>query len=205
MLVSFAHGFLLAIGLILPFGPQNIFLFNIGAMYPRYLHALPALLTAAIADTILILLAVLGASVLIIKLPMLQQVLVIMGILFLIYVGWSIWRTVPANPGEPRSIEAWPAKKQILLAASFSLLNPHAIIDTVLVIGVSAFTYQGNERASFTIACILVSWLWFFTLAYVGRKILVGRSVGFYRFFNRASACLMWASAGLIAYQQLLK
>ncbi|HLF66388.1 MAG TPA: LysE family transporter, partial [Gammaproteobacteria bacterium] len=196
---------MLAFALILPFGPQNIFLFNIGAMYPRYIHALPALITAAVADSALILLAVLGASVLLLEFPMIKTTLIILGVLFLLYVGWSIWISVPVdhNSSNSEGVKTWPVKKQILLAASFSLLNPHAIIDTMAVIGVTAFTYQGSERAVFTLACIIVSWVWFFSLAYMGRKILKARP-NFYKIFNRISACLIWASAALLVHQNFL-
>jgi L-lysine exporter family protein LysE/ArgO len=201
MLMSFAHGIALAIALILPFGPQNIFLFNIGAMYPRFIHALPALITAALADTALILLAVLGASVFLLEFPMIKDVLVIGGILFLLYIGWSIWKSPAPNPhASGGKMAVWPVKKQITLAASFSLLNPHALIDTVAVIGVTAFTYEGAQRAVFTIACILVSWLWFFGLAYVGRKVLRA-NMRFYHVFNRVSAGLIWGSAVLLYIQ----
>ncbi len=199
MLMSFTHGILLAIALILPFGPQNIFLFNIGAMYPRFVHALPALITAALADTALILLAVLGASVFLLEFPMVKDILVIVGIAFLIYIGWSIWKSPPPNL-KSEKVEVWPAKKQIALAASFSLLNPHAFIDTVAVIGVTAFTYEGAQRVMFTLACIIVSWVWFFGLAYVGRKVLRA-NLRFYHLFNRISALLIWGSAGLLTYQ----
>jgi L-lysine exporter family protein LysE/ArgO len=197
--MSFTHGILLAIALILPFGPQNIFLFNIGAMYPRFVHALPALITAALADTALILLAVLGASVFLLEFPMVKDILVIVGIAFLIYIGWSIWKSPPPNL-KSEKVEVWPAKKQIALAASFSLLNPHAFIDTVAVIGVTAFTYEGAQRVMFTLACIIVSWVWFFGLAYVGRKVLRA-NLRFYHLFNRISALLIWGSAGLLTYQ----
>jgi L-lysine exporter family protein LysE/ArgO len=198
MLMSFIHGIVLAFALILPFGPQNIFLFNVGAMYPRFSHALPALITAALADTLLILLAVLGVSVFLLEFPMIKDVLVIIGILFLLYIGWSIWKSPAPNP-HAEHVSVWPVKKQITLAASFSLLNPQAFIDTVAVIGVTSFTYTGSERAVFTLACILVSWCWFFMLAYVGRKILRANT-RFYHVFNRISAILIWASAGLLLY-----
>ncbi len=201
MLMSFFHGIVLAFALILPFGPQNIFLFNIGAMYPRYSHALPALITAAVADSALILLAVLGASVLLLEFPMIKTTLIILGVLFLLYVGWSIWVSVPViETGKNERVKTWPVKKQILLAASFSLLNPHALIDTIAVIGVTAFTYQGSDRAVFTLACIIVSWVWFFSLAYMGRKILRAKP-NFYKIFNRISAVLIWGSAALLIYQ----
>lgn len=199
MLMSFTHGIMLALALILPFGPQNIFLFNIGAMYPRFIHALPALLTAAIADSCLILLAVFGASVFLVEFPMIKDVMVIVGVCFLLYIGWSIWKS-PAPDLNAEKVEVWPVKKQIALAASFSLLNPQALVDTIAVIGVTAFTYQGHERVMFTIACIMVSWIWFFGLAYVGRKVL-HTNPRFYHVFNRISAILIWGSATLLLYQ----
>ena len=42
-----------------------------------------------------------------------------------------------------------PAKKQILFALSVSLLNPHAIMDTVGVIGTSASVYDGYDKVVF--------------------------------------------------------
>ena len=55
--------------------------------------------------------------------------------------------------------------KQISFALSVSLLNPHAIMDTIGVIGTSASAYDGSEKIAFTVATISVSWLWFIFLA----------------------------------------
>ena len=57
--------------------------------------------------------------------------------------------------------------KQISFALSVSLLNPHAIMDTIGVIGTSASAYDGSEKIAFTVATISVSWLWFIFLAIV--------------------------------------
>jgi L-lysine exporter family protein LysE/ArgO len=69
VLTAFIHGFILALGLILPLGAQNVFVFQQGAAQPRFLRALPAALTAAVCDTALILLAVLGVSVVVFTIP----------------------------------------------------------------------------------------------------------------------------------------
>ncbi len=42
-----------------------------------------------------------------------------------------------------------PLKKQILFAASVSLLNPHAILDTIGVIGTNSIQYIGSEKMGF--------------------------------------------------------
>lgn len=61
------------------------------------------------------------------------------------------------------------SKKQVLFAASVSLLNPHAIMDTVGVIGLSSLRYHGEEKVIFAVSCMLVSWIWFLGLSPIGR------------------------------------
>lgn len=83
-------------------------------------------------------------------------------------MAYSIWNEKPGNQDKS---EAMSAKKQIGFAMSVSLLNPHAIMDTIGVIGTSATTYAGHNRIAFTLTCIAVSWLWFLSLAYIGKII----------------------------------
>ena len=45
------HGILLAFGLILPLGVQNVFVFNQGATHKKFTNALPAVITAGLCDT----------------------------------------------------------------------------------------------------------------------------------------------------------
>ncbi len=78
--------------------------------------------------------------------------------LFLAYMGWVTW-TSAAAVEQAAGDEAWPVKRQVLFAMPVSLLNPHAILDTIGVIGTSSLTYSGSTLAAFTVACILVSWL----------------------------------------------
>ena len=51
MLQAILHGVLLAIGLILPLGAQNIFVFNQGANQTKFRRALPAIITAGLCDS----------------------------------------------------------------------------------------------------------------------------------------------------------
>ncbi len=66
------YGFVLAFGLILPLGVQNIFIFSQGAAHPKLRHALPAIVTASICDTLLILLAVAGVSLVVLTISWLK-------------------------------------------------------------------------------------------------------------------------------------
>jgi L-lysine exporter family protein LysE/ArgO len=192
------HGMLLGFGLIMPLGVQNVFIFQQGAIHKSYFRALPVVITAGICDTFLILLAVTGVSVLVLANDLFKIILISFGVLFLIYMGWVTWRSNPT--GVQSDAEAMPIKKQVLFALSVSLLNPHAILDTIGVIGTSSLQYSGNEKIVFTITCILVSWSWFLGLAFAGR--LVGRldsSGRLMRALNMVSALIMWGIAIYLA------
>jgi L-lysine exporter family protein LysE/ArgO len=195
MLHAALAGFLLALGLILPLGVQNTFVFLQGATQPRWTRALPVVLTAALCDTALILLAVSGVSLLILQFPWLLGALRWGGVLFLLYMGWTAWRSA-GSAGQTEAGQDWPLKRQILFSLSVSLLNPHAILDTVGVIGTTALSFEGRERAAYAAACILVSWLWFLALMTAGH--LTRRASGASRIqliLGRLSAIVIWVVA----------
>ncbi|MDR9856273.1 LysE family transporter [Paenibacillus sp. VCA1] len=198
MLTAIIHGFLLALGLILPLGAQNVFVFNQGASQPKLRGTIPVIVTAACCDTLLILLAVLGVSVVVFTIPALQTAIFIVGLAFLLYMGWSIWKSKPA--GLDRREAAMSPKKQMMFAMSVSLLNPHAILDTIGVIGTSSLGYTGLDKLLFTISTIAVSWIWFFALAIAGK--MVGKVDSGGRLLiviNKLSALVIWGVAVYIA------
>jgi L-lysine exporter family protein LysE/ArgO len=199
MTAAFLNGFILALGLILPLGVQNMFVFNQGARQPRFVNALPVVVTAALCDSLLILLAVLGVSVVVLAVYWLKLLLLGAGILFLLRLGWTTWNS-KAQTGSD-SASGFSPKRQIAFAASVSLLNPHAIMDTVGVIGTSSLRYAGTEKAVFAVSCIAVSWLWFAGLAVSGR--IAGhldRSGRFLLVLNKISAVIMWVTAVFLGY-----
>lgn len=204
MLIAFMHGVLLALGLILPLGAQNMFIFSQGAVQRNSAAWLPVVIAAGCCDTLLILLAVGGVSVAVLSMAWLKGLLVAAGVAFLVYVGWLTWKSPVDLHLEQEGIEEknlWPLKRKIIFALSVSLMNPHAILDTIGVIGTSSLSYTGENKIAFTVACILVSWIWFFFLAKLGGmlrnldktgKIMVA--------FNRISAIIMWISAAYLMY-----
>ncbi len=202
MLSAVIHGFILAIGLILPLGAQNIFIFNQGARAPRITGALAAIIAAAFSDTLLIFLAVSGASLLLFSDPRVQRLIMAGGVLFLIWIGFSIWKE-QVNL-KPNHAELFAAKKQVTFALSVSLLNPHALLDTIGVIGTNAFNYSGSEKWAFAAACASVSWLWFFGLAWCGHgvgKISDGTRIR--SLVNKLSAVMIWGIALYLAFSLL--
>ncbi|QOJ82945.1 amino acid transporter [Bacillus subtilis] len=161
------HGIVLAFGLILPLGVQNVFIFQQGAWQKHIWRALPAVISASVCDTLLIVLAVAGVSVIVQELPVFETVMMAGGFLFLLYMGWVTWNSRPNTSQNEK--HTFTPKKQAAFAAAVSLLNPHAILDTIGVIGTSSLQYSGLEKWLFMAACIAVSWIWFISLAIAGR------------------------------------
>ncbi|ELZ57434.1 MULTISPECIES: LysE/ArgO family amino acid transporter [Halorubrum] len=200
---AFLHGLALSLGLIAAVGPQNVFVFQQGASQPRLRRSLPTVLTAGAADTLLILAGVLGVSAAVIEFAWLRTALLAAGVAFLIYVGWTLV-SVPAAGLGPRDETRLSVREQVGFTASVSLLNPHAILDTIGVIGTNALAYAPPRRWAFTAACLLVSWGWFLGLATGGR--LLGNSVlsdGRLRYLNVLSAGVIWVVALYMAWRLL--
>ena len=197
MLSAFLHGLLLSFGLILPLGPQNVFVFSQGATQPKLRRVLPVVIAAALCDTLLIAIAVLGVSTVVLTVPWIKIVLGVVGVGFLLYIGWMTWRS-DGGTSIDQAAHLWPLRRQIVFAVSVSLLNPHAILDTIGVIGTSSLAYAGGDRFAFTLACVLNSWLWFFGLAVAGRTL--GSFDVVRQWLNRASAVIMWLSAIYLVY-----
>lgn len=188
---AFAHGVLLAFSLILPLGVQNVFIFNQGATQPRFIKVMPVVITAALCDTLLISLAVGGVSLLILQWAWLKSLLYTAGFFFLIYMGWNVWKSeVPTDNNKHLRLST---KRQILFAISVSLLNPHALLDTIGVIGTNSLQYTGTEKWGFIGATIGVSWLWFIGLAIAGRIFrTLDHSGKLMRGLNVVSAVTIW-------------
>lgn len=197
MLMIFIHGSILAAGLILPLGVQNLFVFQQGMLQKRILFALPAILTAAVCDTILIGAAVSGMSAVLWNFSMLRQLLLLAGIVFLFYMGYVTWRTANSeNVMLAEMGDALPAKKQILFAASVSFFNPSAFLYIVGVIGTSSMQYEGVDKMIFSLAAISVSWLWFFLLGVLGNYFHSLDNVEQkLPLVNRISSCFIWGTA----------
>lgn len=197
MLIAFLHGFILSAGLILPPGAQNVFLINQGANQKKFIHALPAIVTAGLSDTLLIIFSVAGVSLIILSIPALQLTMYIIGFIFLMYIAVSLWFT-KADTSSHAPVLLTPYK-QAAYALSVSLLNPHAILDTAGIIGTNSTAYTGTNLIIFTVSCIFVSWLAFIILVLIGR--IIGRidkngSITFW--INKLSAAAIFVIACFI-------
>lgn len=191
---AFFSGLILALGLVCPLGITNVFILNQGAVAPTYRNTIPVSLTASLSDTMMILISVLGVSLALLKYPFLKNGLIVFEIAFLIYVGFRMWR---AQFKLSKEIVARPIKQQVFFTLGIFFLNPHAYLDTIGVIGVTATIYPKPEKIAFTSAVILVSWIWFFSLSALGR--MMRKFEPLYKVQGKISAVVMWLSALFVA------
>lgn len=196
MILAYFHGAVLALGLILPLGVQNAFILNQGASSAHYRQVLPVVITAGISDTFLILLAVLGASIILFEYPVVKTSLMVFGIIFLVYIGYRAWVTEYNLEKSSTKGIGWSTSKKVLFTLSVSLLNPHAVIDTVGVIGPTALIYELYPLIAFTAAVIINSWLWFFALAKFGQHLRRYKRI--YQYQGKFAALIMWFNVGLL-------
>lgn len=199
LFLAFVHGFMLAVALILPLGPQNTFVISQGITHRQYRHALPVVITAALSDTLLIGVAILGVSVVLLAAPMLKEILTLLGIIFLLWMGRQSWRTaVQPMAFSDGAMVYWTLRRRIMHTLRASLLNPHAIMDTIIIIGGGAAMYTTvGEKLAYAMAAVLVSWLWFFAISIAGRALgQLKNQVSTLKWIQRFSAGIMWTIAG---------
>ena len=117
-------------------------------------------------------------------------------------MGWLTWKN--SSNKLQVNIQPFSAKRQIGFAASVSLLNPHALLDTVSIIGTNSLHFIGKEKIVYTLVCISVSWIWFFSLSVAGHFLhRLDQSGVMINIINKLSALIIWGVAVYIGVQLL--
>lgn len=192
MLAAFTKGFVLSFGLVAPLGAQNAFIFNQAASQPSYRDVLPVVITTIVCDALLILLAAFGASIMP-EILFLKSILSLVASVFLLYLCVLTWNN-STEFNENQLILG--SIKQISYTLSISLANPHAILDTFLVIGPISSEYSETKKYAFIFGCIMVDIIWFFTLSACGFFIRHLRNRGLIiALINKTSAIIMFLIA----------
>lgn len=157
--------------MIVAIGAQNAFVIK-QAMKGRHVFAVA--LVCALCDASLILLGSLGVGTFIATNKYLELTMSVVGCLFLaFYAVTSLKQAFISNEIVFEKDQHYESLKRIVLVAlAFSFLNPHAWLDTVVIIGSVSSQYEKSvELAAFTFGACLVSFLWFFFLAFLAKKL----------------------------------
>ena len=165
-MLVFANGLLLGLSLIMALGPQNIFLIKQGTRknYPTL-----SAIVCFLCDAILACASVAGLHELLLAHPALQSWMMWLGALFLLY--YATQSLVHAFKKKEKTAGASKHHSRvqiILLALGFSLLNPHAIIDTLVIVGGNSSQFPDNQL-EFILGVISASFIWFCSLTLTTR------------------------------------
>ncbi|SMB95802.1 LysE/ArgO family amino acid transporter [Deinococcus hopiensis] len=194
----FLRGLTLGLSLIVAIGPQNAFVLRQGLTRQ---YAFLAALVCSLADSLLITFGVLGVGALLARHSALTVLGTLAGASFLLWYGWRAFqaaRTPGALEAEGQSVTT--PSTLVATAAAFSLLNPHALLDTVVLIGGASASLDAVGRQAFLVGTILASWLWFFGLALAGRQLApLMRNPRAWQVLDVLIGVMMWAiAAGLV-------
>jgi L-lysine exporter family protein LysE/ArgO len=213
---TFTAGMVLSISLIMAIGPQNAHVLRMGLQRQ---HLWLTVAVCAVADIALIGLGVLGLAQLGGLSDKLHGALVGAGMLFLAVYGWQAFQRflqpqalaldLPSAGGPSKSNSATSGsqpqpvavsrRQAILSAMAFSWLNPHAWLDTAVLIGTASLAY-GQGSTVFGLGAAAGSMLWFLVLGtaafWLGRRL---HSLHIWRALDGAVALMMWGTAAWLA------
>ncbi|MCW5851301.1 MAG: amino acid transporter [Anaerolineae bacterium] len=194
-LAPLAQGFGVSAALIIAIGAQNAFVLQQGL---RRSYLFVSALTCALCDAVLISLGVGGFGAVIASTPWLTLLATWGGALFLLLYGWRSFRS--AMQSNSLSVQgelaALSLRATVLGLLAVSLLNPHALLDTVVLIGSVGAQYPAQQRAAFALGAMLASLTWFFSLAYGAARLapLFQKPLA-WRVLDLCVGCLMWGIA----------
>lgn len=203
---TFTAGMALSLSLIMAIGPQNVHVLRMGL---RRQHLWLTVLTCSLADIVLISLGVFGLSHLGGLSDKLLGALIGAGVLFLTVYGWQAFRRF-VRPDATAALaslaghgaatqDKTTARQAIFAALAFSFLNPHAWLDTAVLIGTASLAY-GQGSAIFGMGAATGSIVWFLLLGtaafWLGRRL---NSLRVWRMLDGAVALMMWGTAALLA------
>ncbi len=160
----FFEGLILQAGLIFALGAQNLFVLEAGL---KRQHHLTISLVCFLCDMTLILLGVAGAATLFTQFPGLKILIGVFGVTFLFLYGVSkIFFNEKAMLKQESSPIETTLKRSILLAVTFSILNPHAYLDAFILIGGFSSKYELlQDRLMLGLGAGVYSGVWFLLLS----------------------------------------
>lgn len=166
-LAAGASGFFLGASLIIAIGAQNAFILRQGLLRR---HVFVLCLVCALSDALLIAAGVGGFGSLVASSETAIGIVTWAGFVFLSVYGLIALRRA-WKPGAMVAAESGGGSLGAALAAclSFTFLNPHVYLDTVVLLGGISGGYAGAARLAFGIGAAAASFVWFFGLGYGAR------------------------------------
>ena len=162
MLSIYFQGLSLGLAYVAPIGMQNLFVIN-SAMSQKLKRAIPTALIVIFWDISLGLACFLGAGALMETLPWLQEIILGVGGVLVIYIGIGLIRSkADLSGGKDVNQPLW---KIVGSAFVVTWLNPQALIDGTLMLGAFRASLPTGGAPYFITGFASASFLWFNGLA----------------------------------------
>lgn len=164
MSALFMEGLLLQASLIFALGAQNLFVLESGL---RRQYPVSISFVCFFCDFILIMLGVAGAGTLFAAFPSLKILVGVLGVVFLFQYGLGklLAPTLTEDQKEVLSHQK-DLKRSLMLAVTFSILNPHAYLDAFILIGGFSSKYDLlSQRLAVGLGASAFSLIWFLVLS----------------------------------------
>ncbi|HXH30313.1 MAG TPA: LysE family transporter [Bacteriovoracaceae bacterium] len=160
----FVEGLLLQASLIFALGAQNVFVLESGL---RRQNHFTVSFVCFLCDFLLIMLGVAGAATVFTLFPQLKILVGLIGVIFLFRYGFTkLFLKAEDTISSEVLSDGGDLKRSIILAVTFSVLNPHAYLDAFILIGGYSAKYQEiNDRVALGLGASFFSLVWFFLLS----------------------------------------
>lgn len=194
----YLQGLGMGASLIVAIGAQNAFVLSQSI---RRNHHKSVAGICILCDCLLITIGVLGVGAMFATNPLLRDVATWGGAAFLLWFGFSSFRSAlrggSLHTDEGRTL---PLRAAVAGAFAVSLLNPHAYLDTVVLLGGISTTFAGEGRYLFGAGALTASVLWFCVLSLGGRALApVFRKPSAWRVLDGLVCAMVWTIAiGLV-------
>jgi len=204
MLSIYLQGFVLTAGLIIAIGAQNAFVLSNAVRGNR-----PLLIAAICAggDLLLIGIGLAGVGSLVALHPDLMRFAALGGALFLAVYGSFALRSALRGSDGLQIEKTVPLTRGALIFSTLAVtfLNPHAYLDTVVLIGSIGGQFPLDQRLIFGAGAVSASLLWFFTLGFGGPLLApLFKRPGAWRMLDGFVCLVMWGIALTLVKPYLL-
>ena len=191
----YLQGFFLTAGLIIAIGAQNAFILS---NVVRRNHPLLIVTLCSLGDLLLISLGLAGVGSLVAAHPWLTRYTAWGGALFLACYGALALRSALRGSDGLQTENAPTAARRTLILSTLAVtfLNPHAYLDTVVLIGGIGGRFPLDQRLVFGAGAVSASILWFFTLGLGGPYLApLFRRRSAWRLLDGLVCLMMWGIA----------
>jgi L-lysine exporter family protein LysE/ArgO len=191
----FLQGFGLGAALIIPLGPQNTLVLNLGI---RQQFACLAAGFCVLSDALLIFSGLFGGNQLLSQSPLAVQIITWCGAAFLFYFGYRALKEIKNSNAHPdgQLLIAFTRKQVLTSLLAVTWLNPHVWLDTFVVLGSLGSQFNNHERLAFAFGAMLASLVWFYLLAFLGRALTgLFNNKRALQVINLIVAVIMWGLA----------